>query len=283
MIKLVGGLVLSMAFFAEAVAWAQTALPEDVRQVLPGPIQAEAMPRLRQAESSPSASAVSAEEEPLEQMLERVERRYRSIVEEGKGLNWGTDTTDMEARLKRLEAFLNKLKEEAGRVGPKPAAPSESPVPVEKAPAVLPVPDVLPDPKDSASRAVVTSKADAVQNASLPAQKVSAAAPASAPVVPVLAAVPRAPKAVTAPTVSPASPATHLAATSEPLPWKTQHQVTIPQEGTSGDMELQEMAEQFQQLAIHCQKLSQELQNLADKLHKRAPVENLGPQPSVSR
>jgi len=277
--KFVGVMVL-MVLSGGAMAWGQATLPEDVRQVLPGRSQPQAVPRSRPSEEVKSSRPLEAlppaskagEEEPLEQMLERAMSRYQSIVAEGNGLSWGADT---EACLARLEAFLKTLKEEARRAAPKPVAPpAKGSTPVEKTSPVLPTSALLPVSKDSGSRT------GAVPVAGLPSPEAGANTVAAAPPVPAVARPSPAPKAVgPAPTAAPAN----VVAAAPGVPWVTRHSAGEPPAGTLGPSGGQEAAEQLQQVAARCQKLAGELMDLADKLRKPAPAGNSQPLSTLNR
>jgi hypothetical protein len=209
------------------------------------------VPSPRLSEASPVPAKAVNEEEPLEQILERAMQRYRSIIEEGKGLSWGTDT---EARLDRLEAFLKTLKEEAKRASPKPAAdPGQGAKSAEKNSPVLPATGVLPAKPPSVGAVAAT--------ASLPV-------PPAVPSVPTPPAPVAVPPAVAPPSVLTRVPATPVA--SEPSP--TPYTVARPLTKGPGNGDGPETALQLEQAASHCRALAEELQALADKLRKPAPA-----------
>jgi hypothetical protein len=246
-------------------------LPADVQQVLPGRSQPQAVSSSRplvktsrSLEAMPPASKDAEEEEPLEQLLERAMSRYQSIVAEGNGISWGTDT---EACLVRLEAFLKTLKEEARRAAPKPPVPpAKNLIPAAKTSLVLPASALLPASKGSASQI------GAVSMASSPSSEAAAGATTPAPPVPAATPLPPAPKPIRP---APTATAANAVVAAPGLPWVTQRpagQLPASALGPSGGQKMAE--QQVQQLAVRIRGLAAELMDLADKLRKLAPVEN---------
>ena len=257
-------IVMSIGMLARS----HSALSEDARQVPPGGQSSLAASRSRQSEEESSTPALAEPpprtkgDEPLEPMLERAMNRYRSIVEEGRDLSWGTDT---EAQLKRLEALLKTLKEKAARAAKPPTAPTKGSTPAAHGLPVIPVSAVLPAHSDPAGQTgTVAVLSPSKSTVVVPADVQPA--PALALLYQILEAI--YPKSITA------GPSTQSATVPQPLPRENKRPIAIPAEDDSGKACGQEMAEQFQQLASNCERLSRELRDLAGNLRKRPPLEN---------